>query len=211
VPAIAPADSGQAARDAQAVLDAEGMLVAVTGGTIDPLGDASSVFQAAAKAATPLVTLAPGETPLITGASPAALARMTVRLADGYTLLTPATAPALYGTARTAWFLVDPASGVVRDEHENGRHPANVEYGGQTARTTSKWQKFCNLAFRLRAPLLVASIALAGATGFDAKSGGALMKAIGKTGSALYKRREEADKALKLACPGEAPPGPPLP
>ncbi|MCY7417090.1 MAG: hypothetical protein LH650_01095 [Chloroflexi bacterium] len=211
VPAVAPADSADAARDAQAILAAEGMLAAVSGGTIDPLGDAGLVFQAAAKAATPMLTLVPGDTPSIAGASPAALARITARLRGGYTLLTPAIAPALYGTSRTAWWYIDPATGVVRDEHENGRHAETAEYGGVTARTTSKWQKFCDFAWRMRLPISISVTLLAGATGFEPKSGGALFKAMAKTGSAAYQRKKTADDALKLACPGEAKPGPPLP
>jgi|GEM_PF-2359246 len=210
VPGAAPADVASAAREAQATVTAEGMLVAIAGGTVDPLGSVGQVFAAAAMAGTPLVTLQPGDTPEVGGATSQALARMTARLRQGYSLLTPAIAPSIYSTARTAWWLVDPITSAIRDEHEDGRHADTAEYGGTTVRTTSKWQRFCDLAWRLRTPIFLAAIALAGVTGFNPKTGGAMLNGVIKVGEGYRKQKQAGKDALKAACPNEAI-GPPLP
>ena len=60
VPADASTDRAEAARDAQAILAAEGMLGALSGGSVDPLGDAGAVFRAATDKAVPMLTVEPG-------------------------------------------------------------------------------------------------------------------------------------------------------
>ncbi len=148
--------------------------------------------------------------PQVSGASPQALARMSARLADGYTLVTPATAPAVYGKAKTAWWLVDPVTGAVRDEHESGRHQANVEYGGTNATTeSSTWSRFCAFANSMRTPIFIAAVALYAATGGE--SGGGAISAINKIAQGREAQRKAGEKALQIACPGQSSAGPPLP
>jgi hypothetical protein len=158
-----------------------------------------------------MLILEPGDVPQVTGASPEALVRMSARLADGYTLVTPATAPALYGIAKTAWWLVDPVTGAVRDQHESGRHQANVEYGGTSAtKESTTWSRFCAFANSMRTPIFIAAVALYAATG--GQTGGGAISAINKIAQGREAQRRTAEKALQIACPGQSPvSGPPLP
>jgi hypothetical protein len=117
----------------------------------------------------------------------------------------------VYGTAMTAWWLVDPDTGAVRDEHESGRHQASVEYGGQTGtKESTTWSRFCAFANSMRTPIFIAAIALYAATGGQA--GGSMISAINKIAQGREAQRRTAEKALQISCPGQAPSaGPPLP
>jgi hypothetical protein len=158
-----------------------------------------------------VLSLAPGDTVQVTGASPAALARLTANLDAGYSLLTPATAPAAYGTAKTAWWVIDPATGLVRDEHESGRHQDDTEVGGTNTQVSTQRGRFCAFAQAIHKPLLIAAFVLAASTGFNPESTGKFLNALLKTGDAISEQRKKAEQALQLACPGKAPLQPPLP
>jgi hypothetical protein len=210
VPAANPPDAATAARDAQATLAAEAMLAAMAGDVSGALDDASGVFDAARTAGTPWLVLRPGDQVRPAGASEGAQARIDARLADGYWIVTPATAPGADGVTSLAWWLVDPDTGVVRDEHEQGRHAAVAEYGGQNAQTTSRWQSFCNLAWSIRRGFVVAAAALFIGTGGAA--GGDALKAVVKIVEAQQQNQKAGDEALRIACPRQsAGSGPPLP
>ncbi len=137
VPAASPQDAVEAAHDAQAILAAEQMILVATGEVPATLGSAGAVFDAARRDAIPLSVLGPGDTPQVPGASGQALMRMNIRLEDGFRLVTPSTAPSVDGITRTAWYVIDPSTGLVRDEHESGRHVDISEEAGEQGEAAS--------------------------------------------------------------------------
>ena len=107
VPGDHPIDPASAARDAQAVVGAERMLLELLGLEPLALGDAASVFEAADAAGIPWAVLRPGDTAEVEGASDDALARIARQLAAGNTVITPASAPAVGSDRGAAWWVVD--------------------------------------------------------------------------------------------------------
>jgi hypothetical protein len=210
VPASAPRDLETAVRDAQATLAAEGMLVALAGDVSGPLDDALGVFDSATAAGTPWLVLRPQDPRRPAGVSAAARARIDARLADGYWLVTPATAPSVGGVTGSAWWFVDPVTGVIRDEDEQGRHAAMTEYGSKNAETTSRWQSFCDFAWSIRRGFVIAAAALFIGTG--GAVGGEALKAVVKVVEAQQKGQKAGEEALRIGCPRQsAGSGPPLP
>lgn len=201
VPATPAPDRAAAARDAQAVVTAERALLRLLDLEPAPLGDAIGVFEAAAADSTPWLHLRPGDTPLIEGASDVAIARIARHLSDGAQILTPARAPERGSTRATAWWVIDPVTGLVRDQHESGRHGPFVEYSGQNARTVGWAERFRRASCRALGPLVVAAgivFALGGATGDSAQ----LAKALAKTAQAAEENRRRGEQARKIACAG---------
>lgn len=210
VPARPPTNVAAAARDAAASLAAEEMLVGLVGGDPAPLEDVPTVFAAAKAAGTPWMALRPGDAQRPTGASAAALARIERQLGAGHWVMTPAIAPSQGETTSTAWWFIDPVTGVVRDEHENGRHDMMAEYGGQNAQTSSRWGSFCNFAWGLRRGFVIAAAALFIGTG--GAVGGEALKAVVKIVEAQQKGGKTAEEALRIGCPRQGGAvGPPLP
>lgn len=165
VPGRAPSDELAAARDAQATLAAESLLAELAGETDAVADDARAVLGRAADAGTPLAYLVPGEAAGAIEASPAALARIGARLDAGYALLVPESPVDIDGVSATAWWSIDPATGVVRDEHENGRSSESVEYAGSTARTLTTMERFRRFGCRIARPLATVSLVLFLGTG----------------------------------------------
>jgi hypothetical protein len=129
VPASATSDHMAAARDAQALLGAEALLMALLEGGVAAARDSVSVLRREVPLS--LMTIAPGDLDALPASlSPQARARMQGHLDAGYWLVAPEESPA----DGTAWWIVDPLTGLARDEHENGRHSAAVEETGLTAR-----------------------------------------------------------------------------
>jgi hypothetical protein len=198
VPAVAGADPAAAARDAQAVLGAETLLTSFVGLGVDDVEDAAGVFRLARNAGTPMTLLEPGDAPTIEGASGAALARMTQRLAGGLALLTPSIAPTANGSTGTAWWTIDPATGVVRDEHESGRHSQTVEYSGNTERSLTMGERFRRIACKITGPVVIAASLIFAATGGDV--GADVLKGMAKAAQMAEERRREGEKARQIAC-----------
>jgi hypothetical protein len=118
-----------AARDAQASLGAEALLASLLEDGGDSVSDSVSVLRREVPLS--LMTIAPGDLDALPASlSPQARARMADRLDAGHWLLAPEEPPA----DGTAWWYVDPHTGLVRDEHESGRHAELVEKTTITAR-----------------------------------------------------------------------------
>jgi hypothetical protein len=208
VPALRADGPLAAARDAQAVIGAEAILTGLLGLTSQSLDESAGVFRAARAASSPLILLAPGDPIAIAGASPEALIRMGERLGAGYSLLTPASAPSAGGSTSTAWWVIDPSTGIVRDEHESGRHADLTTYSGNTSRALSSAQKFCRFGRSLGAAIVFAVAVFISAMGGKIPSG---IKAVAKTATAAYEQRRRGKKAVDIACLTTGAKGPPLP
>jgi len=201
VPVADPRDVAEAARDGSAIVAAEGMLIAIAGFTPHPFGSADAVFAAAAKAGTALVLLSPGDALAITGASPRALARMGRALAAGRRILTPAVAPSLYGTARTAWFAIDPVTGIVRDEHDSGRHSGMTEDVSNRTAGPSGWQKFCTFAERIGRPVALTIALMVSVVPASMNKGADLFaKGAAKVAAEKDVSRRKREVARQVAC-----------
>jgi len=201
VPVRAPRDVAEAGRDAAAIVAAEGMLIAIAGFTPHPFGSAESVFSSAATAGTALVLVSPGEPLAISGASPVAHARMGVALAAGRRILTPAVAPSLYGTARTAWFAIDPVTGIVRDEHDSGRQSGMTEDVSNRTAGPSGWQRLCAFVGRISRPVALAGmLATSFAPGSMSKGADTLAREVGKVAMTEEADRRKREIAQQVAC-----------
>jgi hypothetical protein len=187
-----------AARDAAAVVGAERTLLALMGLEPEPLGDAVSVLQAADAADIPWVELAPGDTPSIEGASADTLARIRTRLAAGDRVITPARVPTAGDRRATAWWVIDATTGLVRDEHETGRHMA--EYAKTNEPVPSWSERMREVACRAAAPAIVVASLLFAATGGAA--GGDVLSKIAKAGQMAEENRKKGEEARKVACLG---------
>lgn len=193
-------DVEAAAADAAALLAAETMLAALAGGELHAAADSRSVLEAARRAGTALAVFRPGDDARVAGASRDALARLQARLDAGYAVLAPATAPRVGDEAVIAWLTVDPGTGLVRDEHQSGRHAAAVEYQINTSRSISTWERFRRFSCAVMRPVVVAGALVYGATGGAA--GGDLLKVVAKTAQAAAENRKKTEAAAKIACSG---------
>jgi hypothetical protein len=155
------------------------------------------VFAAARSQGIPFRWLAPGDTLAIAGASSEALARMGQRLAAGDALLTPASAPLVNGVERTAWWVVDRQTGVVRDEHESGRHTVAAEETGATTRAVTWMDRFRRLGCRVAGvAVVVGTLTMVNGSkeGFD------LVKNVAKAAEQAADNRRRTEQARKAAC-----------
>ena len=146
VPGYPPSDALDAARDARSVITAEAAMLSMLAESAASLADVGSVFEAARTSGIPMTRLEPGDPIDVGGLSEQAQARIEARLDGGYSLLTPSQAPSIGGLSQTAWFVIDPATGVVRDEHESGRHQMGEEapqQGNALARTETTRKTTC--------------------------------------------------------------------
>ncbi len=201
VPGKPPSDASAAARDAEAVLGAESLILRLLDLQPVPSSDATAVFDAARAEGIPLRWLVPGDGPSIPGASADAVARMAQRLREGDLLLTPASVPEEAGVSQTAWWVVDPLTGVVRDEHESGRHQVGENaVEDQTAVRAAK--AYEPMSCRLGGVLVLAAFLLTvGLPGLQSPPA-QLIGAIAKTYAAAEKNRQAGEAALKIACRG---------
>jgi hypothetical protein len=204
VPGDDPTDTLSAARDAQAVLGGERMLLDILGLEASPMADATSVFEAADAAGSPWTLLQPGDRPSIEGASDDALARIARQLAEGKVVIAPASAPALDGDRATAWWVVDPSTGIVRDEHETGRHAAATEYAGQNARTVSYAERYRRLSCRLVGPVMLAATLFYFGSGFSADAA-ELVDSVATMTEAAEENRRRGEAAREAVCTGAGP------
>ena len=202
VPATPSLDPTAAARDAQATLAAEELLAIVSGGLNAGPDSVAAVMQAAADRATPWVLLTPGEMPNVEDASPEAVVRMAARLDAGYRLLAPATASTIGDGAVTAWWSVDPTSGAVRDEHENGRHSASAETAAGEVRTVSFMDRLRRFGCRVARPAALAVSILYIGTGAGASPLHEVLEEVVQAAEAEAERRAEREVAEKAACAG---------
>lgn len=201
VPARGPSDDRSAARDALAVLAAEQMLAGIAGDTDGSAADSAAVLAQAYANGTEFVSLAPGDTLQGVTASTEALVRMQARLDDGFALLAPERPVVVDGEEATAWWTVDPVSGVVRDEHESGLHAESAEYSITTSRSISMMDRFRRLGCSIARPVAGVALVLFLATG--AGGGSPLYTPLSAVSSAASKRAESeaARKAAeKAAC-----------
>lgn len=205
--ATLPRDAIAAARDAVATPFAEDILVSIIGGRSFPLDDVAGVIRSAGESSTPLLVIEAGKVPSVPGASSDALARMELRSRRGQPLVTPANAPSAAGVTKTAWWYVDPSTGIVRDEHENGRHPAVVETATKESKTPSSMERLRRFACTVATPVVVATYAIFIMTGGQVGKDAA--KAVNKAGQAWVSRRKKIDEAKQIAC--GKPSGPPIP
>jgi hypothetical protein len=111
--------------------------------------DVLAVFDAAASEAVPVGWLEAGG---IEGlrASEEAKARLARNLEEGRAVLVPARAVLVAGEERLGWWLLDPRTGLVRDEFEDGRHQ-----GGEYA-VTQQPSRQAAPTFRMRVGCTVA-------------------------------------------------------
>jgi len=165
VPTSRPLDAQTAASDAVAVLGAERFLGALAGDTEAGPDDSWAVLDAAWEAGPGLLFLTPADMAAGVVGSPQAIARMQARLAQGYSLLVPPAPVTVGDGAATAWWLIDPASGIIRDEHENGLHTESTEYTILEGRTLTTMERFRRFGCRVARPVATAAMLLFMATG----------------------------------------------
>jgi hypothetical protein len=199
-----PTDRASAAREAQAVLGAERMLLELLDLEPAPLGDAASVFQAADTAGIPWTVFQPGDTPMVESASDDALARISRQLAAGNTIITPGRAPALGAERATAWWVVDPATGTVRDEHESGRHAVSADHATGNARTVGYAERFRRVSCRMVGPVMLAATLFYFGSGFGADAA-ELIDSIATMTEAAEENRRRGEAAREAACTGAGP------
>jgi hypothetical protein len=207
ISATLPRDAAAAARDAVATPFAEDILVSLIGGSSPPLDDVAGVIRSVGASSIPWLVIEAGKVPSVPGASSDALARMELRSRRGQPLVTSANAPSAAGVTKTAWWYVDPSTGIVRDEHENGRHTATVETATKESKTPSSMERLRSFACTVATPIVVATYAVflmtSGQVGKDA------VKAINKAGQSWVDRRKKIESAKQAAC--GKPSGPPIP
>lgn len=199
VPVVPPKDAAAAGGDALATVFAEAVLTADVGESSAHFDDVAGVIRAARSSSIPLRVIKPGDAATVLGASGNALARMASRSKQGFPIVALASAPSAgTGAASTAWWFVDPSTGAVRDEHENGRHDAIVERAVPEQKTASNMERLRSFGCKIAKPMIIASTAVflltGGVQGKDA------LKAMAKTAEAYNKNRERGEKALKIAC-----------
>ena len=165
VPASGPLDGRAAARDAVAVLGAERFLGALAGDTDAGPDDSWALLDAAWDAGPGLAFLTPADAGAGVVGSPQAIARMRARLVQGFSLLVPPVPVTVGDGAATAWWLIDPTSGIIRDEHENGLHTESTEYTILEGRTLTTMERFRRFGCRVARPVATAAMLLFMATG----------------------------------------------
>jgi hypothetical protein len=191
---------------------AEYLLVSSVGVIPDDLGDIVHVMRSARESSIPLITLRKGDSQRVEDASAVALARIGNRIESGQVLFTPARAATLpSGITQTAWWYMDPASAVLRDEHENGRHMAATEY---TAKEKMKKPGMMSSIKRIGCAIAVPFFIAISATNYasPSKDTANVVKAFRSGGNEAEKRRKMRE-ALRVACSREksirnVPPGP---
>jgi len=194
-----PKDATVAGRDATATVFAEEVLAAAVGEATAELDDVANVIRAARATSIPLLVIKPGDPAKVSGASASALARMASRSKQGFAVVAPTKAPiTAAGVSKTAWWYVDPSTGTVRDEHENGRHDTLVERTAPEQKTASNMERLRNFGCKIAKPVVIAASAIFLLTG--GVEGKDLLKAIAKTAEGYDKNRERGEKALKIAC-----------
>ena len=120
--------------------------------------DALGAFDVASALGTRLVALRPGGTVQASAAIPdEARARMSAYLARGASLLEPVPEVAQAGGPPYAFWIIDPASGTLRDENAFGRHPEGAEDTSLTKEVAIKpVPKWRLLACRVVAAAMIA-------------------------------------------------------
>jgi hypothetical protein len=186
------------------VLGAERMLIELLGLEPTPLGDAASVFAAAAAAGIPWRVFRPGDQVQVDGASAEATARIARRLAAGHTVITPASAPTLGPRRGTAWWVVDPTTGIIRDEHESGRHATTAEHATHNARTVGYAERFRRLSCRMVGPVMLAATLWYFGSGYSADAA-TLLEEVATMTEAAEENRRRGEAAREAACAGAGP------
>jgi hypothetical protein len=97
----------------------------------------------------------------------------------------------------TAWWTVDPATGAVRDEHENGRHSELGEYEETNCPATSSFSIFRELGMRLVRPIAMLGVVLA--MGGD-PAGAKVVDIALKIQSADEKTKKAGQMAQMISC-----------
>jgi hypothetical protein len=198
-PVWSAADTVAAAADAAAIPAAEQLLAALAGETLARRDNAGSVLAVARAAGRELRVLAPGTEAFGEGSADAR-ARIGDDLAGGKTVVVPASPVRMDGTAVLAWWTIEPASGLVRDRHENGRHSETVEYETTNVPGLTAAERFRRFACKIVLPLAIAGSAVFAITGGEA--GGSMIKAAVKIATAADETRKKGQAATKIACMG---------
>jgi hypothetical protein len=168
-------DEARPAWAASAVLAERELLngdVPVTG--VGAANDALGAFDVAKALGTPIVALRPGGAVQASAGIPdEARARMSAYLARGASLLEPVPKVAQAGGPPYAFWIVDPASGTLRDENAVGRHqdlPEDAEVTEEVAiKPVSKWRLIaCKVAAAVMISATQDSSAAEGKTMADA-------------------------------------------
>lgn len=196
-----PIDRTSAARDAQAVVGAERALLTLLGAEPEHAGDAGSVFEAADAGSVPWMVLRPGDTADINGASADANARIARQLAAGNHVITPTRVPDQTSALGTAWWVLDPRTGVIRDEHQSGRHMAAVDYANQNREVVGRAERFRRFACRATRPLMFAATLWWFGSGFD-PAAGELLDEVATAAETAEANRRRGEEARGAACSG---------
>lgn len=201
IPTVSAANAAGAAADAAAIPAAEHMLALLAGETAGGADSAGAVLGATGAAQVPLIALSPGTPIGISNASAEAAARLEARLAEGFAVLAPASAVAIDGRNVLVWWTIDPKTGLVRDEHESGRHSEMVEYEETNKPALTVADRFRRLACSIVRPLALAGSILFAISGGG--SGGDVVKAAVKIATAADENRKKGEAAKKIACLGQ--------
>jgi len=162
--------------------------------------DALVAFDRATANGTHVVALHPADAPppQSSAISGEARARISAHLAGGASVLALAPDGAETGGPTYAYWIVDPASGTLRDENAFGRHQEAEEEAETTEEIAVRNAcKFSSLANKVALFARVAVLAIGVATGGQGDSGGAqLAKAVAKTIEAQGQNEQKRLKQL---------------
>jgi hypothetical protein len=193
-----PSDAATASREAVSSPFAEYVLAALVGANSESTDGVAKIMSSAVAASIPLQIVEPGRRASVEGASTNALARMNSRTKQGYVLATTARAVGPQESQVTAWWYVDPSTGIIQDEHENGRSTATVDRAVSEKDTPSTMARVRAFACKVAKPVVIGASAIyllsGGVMGLDA------LKFVAKVQEGYQKQRAVADKALMIAC-----------
>lgn len=104
----------------------------------------------------------------------------------------------------TAWWSIDPRTGVIRDEHESGRHWEFAEYTANNARTVGYAERFRRFACSVSRPIMLAATLWWFGSGFD-PAAGSLLEELATAAETAEANRRRGEEARQAACAGAGP------
>jgi hypothetical protein len=129
---------------------------------------------------------------------------MARQVAAGNEIITPASVPAIASGRGTAWWVVDPETGTVRDEHESGRHAEFAEYSNQNAQTVGYAERFRRFACAASRPIMLATTLWYFGSGFGSDAANLLeeVASAAEAAEAAEENRRRGEEARAAACSG---------
>jgi len=201
VPGLVQRDAAAAALDAEAVLGAESFLISLVAEGPAGSDGARAVFHAAETEMVPLTILRPGAAIDIPGIDEDARARMSLRLTQGLSLLVPARAVLIEGASVSAWWVIDPATGSVRDETQDGRHAPAGESVPLWKRAHKWAQTYCPVGLKIAKATMLSAALLGVGSGVHVPPT-EFLRGVGESLEVREKTRKLVEEAATTACQG---------